>query len=42
MRRRPIIVLACALGIVLYLIVAGIERLVLPWHASGGRADSTR
>jgi NitT/TauT family transport system permease protein len=36
------IVLACALGIVLYLIVAGIERLVLPWHASGGRADSTR
>jgi len=33
------IVLACALGIVLYLIVAGIERLVLPWHASGGRGE---
>jgi NitT/TauT family transport system permease protein len=28
------IVLACALGIVFYLAVVGLERLVLPWHAS--------
>jgi len=28
------IVLACALGIGLYLIVIALERLVLPWHAS--------
>jgi NitT/TauT family transport system permease protein len=33
------IVLACALGIGLYLIVALAERVLLPWHASGGRAD---
>ena len=36
------IVLACALGIVLYLIVAAVERVVLPWHASGGRGDALR
>jgi NitT/TauT family transport system permease protein len=36
------IVLACALGIVLYLIVAAVERVILPWHASGGRSESAR
>ena len=36
------IVLACALGIVLYLIVAAVERVILPWHASGGRSESPR
>jgi NitT/TauT family transport system permease protein len=34
------IVLACALGIVLYLVVVAAERALLPWHASGGRADA--
>jgi NitT/TauT family transport system permease protein len=33
------IVLACALGIALYLVVAVAERVLLPWHASGGRTD---
>ena len=28
------IVLACALGIVFYLVVVGLERLLLPWHAT--------
>jgi NitT/TauT family transport system permease protein len=34
------IVLACALGIGMYLVVAAVERVVLPWHASGGRGES--
>jgi NitT/TauT family transport system permease protein len=33
------IVLACALGIGLYLIVILAERVLLPWHASGGRGS---
>jgi NitT/TauT family transport system permease protein len=28
------ILLACALGIVFYLVVVGVERVVLPWHAA--------
>jgi len=31
------IVMAAIAGIVFYLIVAAIERLVIPWHASVGR-----
>jgi NitT/TauT family transport system permease protein len=33
------ILMACALGIVLYSIVVLVERRLLPWHASGGRGD---
>jgi ABC-type nitrate/sulfonate/bicarbonate transport system permease component len=28
------ILLACALGIVFYLVVVAVERVVLPWHAT--------
>ena len=28
------IVLACGLGIVFYLVVVALERVVLPWHAA--------
>ena len=28
------IVIACLLGITFYLVIVGIERLVIPWHAS--------
>ena len=28
------IVLACALGIVFYVVVLGFERMLLPWHAT--------
>jgi NitT/TauT family transport system permease protein len=34
------ILMACALGIALYLIVVLAERRLLPWHASGGRGNS--
>jgi NitT/TauT family transport system permease protein len=33
------ILMACALGIVLYSIVVLAERQLLPWHASGARGD---
>ena len=33
------IVLACALGIVFYLAVIALERVVLPWHAAAQRAS---
>ena len=33
------ILMACALGIGLYLIVALAERVLLPWHASGARGE---
>lgn len=33
------ILMACALGIVLYLIVVLAERVLLPWHASAGRGE---
>ena len=33
------ILMACALGIVLYLVVVLAERQLLPWHASGARGE---
>jgi NitT/TauT family transport system permease protein len=33
------ILMACALGIFLYVIVVSVERVLLPWHASAGRGD---
>ena len=33
------ILMACALGLSLYVIVVLVERLLLPWHASAGRGD---
>ena len=34
------ILMACALGIGLYLIVVLAERVLLPWHASGARGEA--
>jgi ABC-type nitrate/sulfonate/bicarbonate transport system permease component len=28
------IIIAAALGIIFYLVIIGIERIVMPWHAS--------
>ena len=36
------IVLACMLGIVFYLVVVALERIVLPWHASQEQIGSVR
>jgi NitT/TauT family transport system permease protein len=33
------IIMACALGISLYLAVLLAERILIPWHASGGRGE---
>jgi NitT/TauT family transport system permease protein len=33
------IIMACALGISLYLVVLLAERILIPWHASGARGD---
>jgi NitT/TauT family transport system permease protein len=33
------ILMACALGMFLYLVVLLVERIVIPWHASGARSD---